>query len=380
MDKFRRKFIIYALLAAFVLAAVLLLTVNLISFAAAAGDADRATQQIVDGEEPDSGARYFMIGFDKDKNLLADPVNQTELSDEDAVTLARKLRGEKNGKTGWVNTVYRYRVFKDKDADTKYVIALERSEQLRPVNRMLAISLISGAASLVLWFVFLLLVTPRLLKPMEGVDRKQKQFIAEAEKEFKVPLTVIAADAEILELENGASEHTQSIRRQVSKMNNTARQLAELSLFEAKPEKAEYDLSAAATEAGEHAQALFAKQGKTLTLDIQDNVRFTGDEDAARNMLTEIVGNALKFSLTRASLKLRQTEGGYTEISCVNDTELALTGKVRQVFDRFVRLENADGKPGSGLGLSYLRDAVKAMNGRVEAEVNNGEFVIRIKL
>ena len=163
-------------------------------------------------------------------------------------------------------------------------------------------------------------------------------------------------------------------------MNQTARQLAALSLFEAKAEKAEYDLSAAAAEAGGHAQALFAKQGKTLTLDIQENVWFTGDEDAARNMLTEIVGNALKFSLTRASLKLRQTEGGYTEISCVNDTELALTGKVRQVFDRFVRLENADGKPGSGLGLSYLRDAVKAMNGRVEAEVNNGEFVIRIKL
>ncbi|MBP5729802.1 MAG: HAMP domain-containing histidine kinase [Clostridia bacterium] len=380
MDKYRRKFIIYAFLAALALVAVLLAAVNIAGFAAAAGDADRTTQQLIDGAAAASDARYFKIGFDKDKNLLAEPLNQTELSDEDAVALARKLRGEKNGKTGWVNTVYRYRVYKDKDADTKYVVALEQSEQLKPLTRTLTISLISGAACLVLWLVLLLLVAPRLLKPMEGVDRKQKQFIAEAEKEFKVPLTVIAADAEILELENGASEHTQSIRRQVSKMNQTARQLAALSLFEAKAEKAEYDLSAAAAEAGGHAQALFAKQGKTLTLDIQENVWFTGDEDAARNMLTEIVGNALKFSLTRASLKLRQTEGGYTEISCVNDTELALTGKVRQVFDRFVRLENADGKPGSGLGLSYLRDAVKAMNGRVEAEVNNGEFVIRIKL
>ncbi len=372
MTKFRRKFISYAMLAMFVLLAVLIAAVNITGFAAAANDADRITR------EPPQGARSFTIGFDKEKNPVPGGENLSGLSDSDAQALAEKLRHEKNGKTGWVNDYYRYRVYKDKDADIKYVTVLDRSREVKTLQSTLVASVIGGAICLALWFVFLLVITPRLLKPLEDVDRRQKQFIAEAEKEFKVPLTVIAADAEILELENGASEHTQSIRRQVSKMNATARQLAALSLFEQKGEISEYDLSAAAAEAGEHAQTLFTKQGKTLTLDIQPNVRFTGDEDAARNMLTELAGNALKFSLTRATLKLSHTEGGYTEIRCSNDTELELSGKLPQVFDRFVRLDNAEGKPGSGLGLSYLRDAVRAQNGRAEAEVKNGEFIIRI--
>ena len=58
------------------------------------------------------------------------------------------------------------------------------------------------------------------------------QFIAKLESQFKMPLTVINANTEIIEKEKGSDEITKSINRQVRKMTGLVRELRELSVFE----------------------------------------------------------------------------------------------------------------------------------------------------
>ena len=62
--------------------------------------------------------------------------------------------------------------------------------------------------------------------------------------------------------------------------------------------------------------------------------------------------------------------------SVTNDADLP-DGPVEQAFDRFVRLPNAEGVPGDGIGLCSVRDAIRGAGGRVSAVCSNGEFTVR---
>ena len=93
--------------------------------------------------------------------------------------------------------------------------------------------------------------------------------------------------------------------------------------------------------------------------------------------MNELVENALNYAVTKARFTLKK-ESGVTVLETGNDTSLP-DGPADQVFDRFTKLENAkDGRP--GLGLSYVKEVVRALNGRVTASVSGGIFTVSITL
>ena len=97
-----------------------------------------------------------------------------------------------------------------------------------------------------------------------------------------------------------------------------------------------------------------------------------------QKLFEETAQNALKFAESFVRFAL-QDENGKIRLTVQNGTSLP-DGKTEQVFDRFVRLENAAGKEGNGLGLSYVKDIVSERNGRVMAEVKDSVFILQITL
>ena len=71
--------------------------------------------------------------------------------------------------------------------------------------------------------------------------------------------------------------------------------------------------------------------------------------------------------------------GGRVRLCQTGDTELN-DRPADQIFDRFTRLENAEGVPGAGLGLWKVKEIVKAHNGRQSARVSGGVFTLEIDL
>ena len=59
--------------------------------------------------------------------------------------------------------------------------------------------------------------------------KKQKAFITNASHELKTPLTIISTDLELVEMDNGKSEWTESIHDQVMRLNTMTKQLVTLS-------------------------------------------------------------------------------------------------------------------------------------------------------
>ena len=411
MKKARVKFLLAAMLAIFVLLTSLLGVINAVSFTMAAADADRVTEEIetnhgmlkkdfrmsngmpaegrfgpMGPESPDMGPslRYFTVTVDDSGNAALITYNITAVSEQEAASWAKELLKKTvvgsetvdESLSGWTHGTYRYRIYRFNN--TTYVTVVDQAREMLPAYRILIISLIGEGIALLLGAVLLILVSRRLFRPLEEADRRQKNFLSSAEKEFKVPLTIISADTELLERAHGSSEQTQAINRQIGKMKNLVRTLGAYAVFDEEKETADSPLTALVKAGTEEKQALFSDKNTVLKTEIEEDVRAAGEPETYRRIVDELLFNAARFAETEAVLRLR-TEKGHLVLETENDTELP-DGEYPQAFDRFTRLENAEGTEGAGLGLSYIRDKVLEMGGRVSAKVTGGRFTVKLSL
>ncbi len=409
MYKAEKRFRLYAILVIFVLLTLLLAVINGVNFTMAAGDADELTQMLADRQgsferkdiapggkqfQPDqqrnkdfrlgpmgpgspemnASLRYFTIAFsDKDGKAETVAFNISAVTENEALEWASGLLKQN---TGWTRGTYRYRVYKDQGKT--YVTVIDQGRELLPSFRILIISAIGEVLVLVIgWFV-LLAIGRKIYAPLEEADRKQKNFIANANREFRVPLTVIDGNTELTERKHGPDDQTRSTHRQVAKMNELVDKLGSVGIFDEKNmSAAEISLSEYLSAALDREAADFSARGIELTEHIEPDVTVKADPEGMGRLIDELVGNALKFALSKADFRLKK-ENGVVLIQAQNDTDLP-DGPADQAFDRFTTLQNA--KEGdAGLGLSYVKQTVKAHNGRAAAAVTGGMFTIRITL
>ncbi len=405
MNKAEKKFRIYAIIVIFVLLTVLLTVINGVNFTMAADDADMLTEMLSErqgsferGEnapgdfqyrpkddgfrmgpmgpqspEMNASLRYFTIAFTDSGEAETVAFNISAVTESEAREWARSLYREK---TGWTKGTYRYRVYKK--GGTTYVTVIDQGRELLPSYRILIISAIGEAAVLLTgWFV-LLFIGRKIYAPIEEADRKQKNFIKNANMEFRVPLTVIYANTELAERKYGPDDQTRSTRRQLSKMNELVDRLGEISVFDGEPgQAAEFPFSEYLTRALDKKAAEFEAKGVSLTVNAAPGVTVRADRDAMEKLIDELICNALKFSLSKADFTLKN-ENGRVVLETENDADLP-DGPADQVFDRFTTLENNKEKEnGAGLGLPFVKQTVRAYNGRVSAEVKDGAFALRI--
>ena len=96
--------------------------------------------------------------------------------------------------------MYRYLV-KTGSSDLPYaykVVLLDRSVEIATMQRLGAVIGIIAAAGIAVVFVLSIFLSKWAVKPIEEAWRKQKEFIANASHELKTPLTVIAANTDVI--------------------------------------------------------------------------------------------------------------------------------------------------------------------------------------
>ena len=119
------------------------------------------------------------------------------------------------------------------------------------MNTLLYLTLAVSGGSLILVFILVLLLSGKIIKPMEQNIDLQKRFITDASHELKTPLTSISTSLDVLEMEHGSDEWTDNIRSQVGRMTGLVGEMVTLSrLDEVKPAqvKENIDLSCALWE------------------------------------------------------------------------------------------------------------------------------------
>ncbi|MCH5342100.1 MAG: HAMP domain-containing histidine kinase [Acetatifactor sp.] len=280
-----------------------------------------------------------------------------------------------SGKTqGWRH-YYKYRVMtrQTPTGSPETVIGLvNASSTLYSIFTMLSVSALIGILSFLVVLLIIIFASGRAVRPIAESYARQKQFVTDAGHELKTPLTVISANNELARMIYGSSEWFDSIDKQVSKMNGLVGSLITLAKMdeEQKPVFALFNLSDAVYDTAKSFENLIHTRGRLLTLDIAEDISYSGDESRLRQLVSILMDNAIKYCDDKGKIAVRFTADKSVCLQITNDYTGFEGFEPEKVFERFYRGDRARTPDGSfGLGLSIAKSIVELHRGIIRAKV-----------
>lgn len=226
---------------------------------------------------------------------------------------------------------------------------------------------------------------------LEHLFGVQQRFVADVSHELRTPLTAIRGNLELAERYGMDPEMQEAVASEVGRM---ARMVDDLLLLA----RADYggmqldlgplDLDTVVSQAYRDAKAIVHARGDDLTVEMGrfEPVRVSGNADRLKQLLLNLVGNAVKFTPAGGTIKLSLSEEGNYAVMRVADTGIGIAEEdLPLIFDRFYQAEssraNSEKDVGTGLGLSICKWIAEAHAGsiRVESHLGRGTtFTIAI--
>lgn len=319
--------------------------------------------------------RYFTVTVDENGEVTDCDLDRIAAVDEETAEEYTQTAQQKNKTTGFQG-IYRYRVTETEDG-AKYVF-LDCRREISNFRTVLVTTISVSLLGLAAVFVLVVIFSRMVFRPVEESIQKQKRFITDASHELKTPLTIIDANTEVMEMESGESQWTKSTRKQIQRLSGLVQQLVTLSRLDEEKgleEKCEFNLSEAVSECVQSYESLAQTREKNLTLNIEEDITYTGDERSIRQLAGILMDNAVKYSSENGNITLTlKKKGKKIFLEVYNDADDLPQGKMDVLFERFYRLDSSrnSGTGGSGIGLSVAKAIVQAHKGKITAENKNG--------
>lgn len=319
--------------------------------------------------------RYFTVTVDENGEVTDCDLDRIAAVDEETAEEYTQTAQQKNKTTGFQG-IYRYRVTETEDG-AKYVF-LDCRREISNFRTVLVTTISVSLLGLAAVFVLVVIFSRMVFRPVEESIQKQKRFITDASHELKTPLTIIDANIEVMEMESGESQWTKSTRKQIQRLSGLVQQLVTLSRLDEEKgleEKCEFNLSEAVSECVQPYESLAQTREKNLTLNIEEDITYTGDERSIRQLAGILMDNAVKYSSENGNITLTlKKKGKKIFLEVYNDADDLPQGKLNVLFERFYRLDSSrnSGTGGSGIGLSVAKAIVQAHKGKITAENKNG--------
>jgi two-component system sensor histidine kinase CiaH len=326
-------------------------------------------------------------------SVLLDAAGQVLVTDTGKIAAIDRATAEKYAVEVWKSGRdsgfwEEYRFLLSPEGDSVRVIFLDCGRSLSNFRTLLLASVGISLAGLAAVLVLLMAFSSRIIKPVAESYEKQKRFITDAGHEIKTPLTIIGADADLVELECGESEWLTDIKHQAKRLTGLTNDLIYLSrMDEEQPQLQliDFPLSDVVEEIAQSFQGLAVAQKKTLTMCIPPMLSFTGDEKAIRQLVSILLDNAMKYSPEGGAVSVAlEKEGRAVKLAVTNTTVHPMEKeKLSQLFDRFYRADESRNSAtgGYGLGLSIARSIVTAHKGKIRADsLNENSLTISVTL
>ena len=208
-----------------------------------------------------------------------------------------------------------------------------------------------------------------MLMSLARSRRAQHQLVQDAGHELRTPLTSLRTNVSVMRRFDELSVPSQ--QRLLDDVESETRELTAMvnELVELATDRRDPEAIAPVTLAGlietvvERARRRSGRQIMVTTDDAVVEVRLQAVERAVSNLIE----NALKFS--DQPIEVRATKG---RVEVLDRGPGLGANDLYRVFDRFYRADSARSLPGSGLGLSIVRETVEAHGGSVFAENREG--------
>ena len=331
-------------------------------------------------------SKWFSVSFDANgKQRFLNLMNMADPDEETALALAAQAL-QKGGDSGFLQD-HLYQIRPGVHGEST-VVLLDCETKLTAVRNLALISALACLGGILLAFLLVTLASKKAIEPTIKNMEQQKQFITNASHELKTPLTVIATNMDLLQMEQPDSPWVKSTRKQTAQMRRLVDELVYLSRMEEENAPLVMEplpLSDLIREAAEPFLAMAEYQGKTMTVDAEDGLTLRGDRASIQRLLSTLLDNAVKYAPAEGGILVRaRAEGRHLLLTVANDVARPLTQEqCRQLFDRFYRADpsrNKGKQSGFGIGLAIAAAIVEKHGGSISAAMEGGRLVFSCRL
>lgn len=223
---------------------------------------------------------------------------------------------------------------------------------------------------------------------LKELDKTKDAFLSSVSHELRTPLTSIRSFSEILlnyddHRPETLEEFLAIINRESERLTRLIDDIMDLAKIDAR--KMEWNLQrlapgAVVRRAAESVRGLLLERGLDLEIDVPAGLPAVEmDEDRILQVLSNLLGNAIKFTPRGGSIRIQgayegeqgpHDTGGSLHL-LVADTGVGIPpGELHRIFERFKQVGDTltDKPKGTGLGLSICREILTCLGGRIWAE------------
>lgn len=225
---------------------------------------------------------------------------------------------------------------------------------------------------------------------LQLLDDARNRFFANVSHELRTPLTLMIAPLDQLREQHQVDSQGQRwldlAQRNARRLLELVNQMLDVARLEAGAMRLtprRLDLSALLRGAAEGFRLTAERKNVRLLMDIPDECQVTLDSDSVEKIVSNLLSNAVKFTPPGGfvSLELR-TEPQAILVAVANTGPMIPPEKLALVFERFYQVDESMTRvqPGTGIGLSLVKELVELQRGSVSAssDLGNTTFAVRL--
>lgn len=331
--------------------------------------------------------RYFYALFRADGTVESIDISHiSAVRREEAIERARNILASGDGRGIYVvpeegNAYYAYLIAPRENGE-QAVIVMDATREMLMIWKIFRFSIVVGLICILLYVVLVAYFSRRLTEPFIRNLESQRRFITNAGHELRTPIAIISANTEVIEMTGGKSEWTQTILKQVKRLNGLVTSLVQLAKLQENVagafEKKDVDFSETVREVAHSFTEPLKEQGKSLASQVAEDVHIEGDSRMLYTLANVFVDNAVKYC----------DEGGTVQVALTrekknkNSVTLAVTNPYKdgegqdytKFFERFYRADesHSSGKSGYGIGLTIASEIVRYQKGQIGIRYADG--------
>ena len=323
---------------------------------------------------------FFIVELDSDNNITdISHAYIASVSEDDIADYSEQIVSL--GKTKGRIENFVYNVYKENNNSTK-IIAINCYQQFRRSKMLIIASIAAGILCMAAVFLLILFMSKKVTKTAEESINKQRQFITDAGHELKTPITIISANVDVLQLQNGSNQFTDSIKKQTKRLSSLVTSLLELSKLNEGNDSivlSEVLLSSLVENSSESFVTLAESNNKNIELYIEPDITINGIRSELDRLVSVLLDNAIKYSDGVSPIRISLTKQRSKVLLAVgNSCEHIEEQNLDKLFQRFYRLDASRSRKtgGNGIGLSIAGAIMEHHKGIIKAETsNNGNYL-----
>lgn len=212
----------------------------------------------------------------------------------------------------------------------------------------------------------------------EALDKEKQlseiksRFVSMASHEFRTPLAAVLSSASLLakyttsEQQTNRDKHINRIKDSVKHLNDLLEDFLSLGKLDEGKITAQFAPFALQETVGDTVEDMkgLLKEGQQITYHHEGSDLVVSDKKFLKNILINLVSNAIKFSEAHTTIEVHSKVAGNTAVIAVTDKGIGISEEdQKHLFSTFFRGKNALNIQGTGLGLNIVKRYADMLHG-----------------